>query len=265
MKLTESQIITLEAALADYIEKTEGRALAHPEGTFWKEENATALGLKALFEKAIRVEVESAQLDDHACGDIHCDGKHCAPVTPATAAEPPLELPPEVSALLEFPLMPEVEFSARLQSLQNSLQSEPSAAAPNGALEGWADQTQDAAPALSTDPVQLPAVHSIPEQSASPALSLHGSSAQSAAEASPSPGSKVSPVSSAEPSQEPAPYKPALLSAIDLTESLEEALDLLGAVTVFARTLVASHLNISLDQLTDAITRRVRARLLQPA
>lgn len=76
MKLTSHQLATLQAALRDYEEKTEGRAFGHADSDFWKEEHANACALKALLDDALSVEVESVQLEParEYCGDILCTG-----------------------------------------------------------------------------------------------------------------------------------------------------------------------------------------------
>jgi len=85
MKLTAAQLATLEAALRDYKEKTEGRCLGHPDSDFWKEEHANACALKALLDDALSVEVESVQLESatEVCGDINCDSQCPAEGAPA--------------------------------------------------------------------------------------------------------------------------------------------------------------------------------------
>ncbi|MCF7785585.1 MAG: hypothetical protein K9N47_05650 [Prosthecobacter sp.] len=197
-------------------------------------------------------------------------------ITAATAAKSPQELPLEVAALIEFPLMPEAEFSERLQLLQNSLLSEPSAKGPNGDLEGWADQTQAAAPALSTDPAPPPAAHSTLQESASPNPSLAADSAQSAASSSPQPGSKVSSDSSAQDGDacgdincdghcKPQMLRPRLIYRIDICKSEEAARNEESLATPAQRRMAARFLHVDLHDLPGALARRVRTRLQQAA
>ena len=77
MKLTQAQIITLRAAVECYEEKAQNRAEIFTGGTFWQEEAESAAALSDLFKDALKVEVESVQLEPakDACGDIGCDGQ----------------------------------------------------------------------------------------------------------------------------------------------------------------------------------------------
>ena len=82
MKLTQAQIATLQAALRDYADKTEGRSYGHPESEFWKEECAIASDLLITLDLALSIEVESVNLEpakespaNESCGDINCDGQ----------------------------------------------------------------------------------------------------------------------------------------------------------------------------------------------
>lgn len=95
MKLTNTQIATLQAALRDYKEKTEGRAFGHRDSTFWREECENANALRTLLDDALSVEVESVQLEPttEVCGDIHCDGQcpaEGAPAPPRQRCQPAL-------------------------------------------------------------------------------------------------------------------------------------------------------------------------------
>lgn len=77
MKLTQSQIITLRAAVECYEEKAQGRAEIFTGGAYWKEEAETARALQSLLSGAHNVEIEGTQFEPakDACGDIGCDGQ----------------------------------------------------------------------------------------------------------------------------------------------------------------------------------------------
>ena len=276
MKLTNTHIATLQAALRLYEEKTEGRILGHPDGTFWKEENATAKELQNLLEHALSIQVESIQLDDHACGDIHCDGKHCAPTNPAAAITAPMagepSRPTVVSSSHAIPSPAAAAlFSHRLADSPHHLDSQAAdkelphtAAAPAPTvlpLQVDASRPKDHATTLDTKRQQLAQLldqagyqteeksSPIPDSGSAPSIS-------STLPSQP----KSSSDSSADPSQ-PAAI-PQLIRAIDACGSVAHARRKVYHASPEALSAAAQFLGVDVASVSSAITRRVRARLL---
>jgi hypothetical protein len=258
MKLTHAQLATLQAALRDYEEKTEGRAFGHPDSDFWKEEYANARTLHALLESALSVEVESVHLTQATAADHSSVGVPQAPSSPAPAA--PLGDAAETQvAKVPVAWTPEVQAQV-LHALASG--------DPNGSLEGWADPAADSSSSLSTDQPQAPILHSTPPEMAPASHDPCGSSTppKLAEKWLSQPKSLCS---SAEPTAACGDIncdgqgadRPPLIILIDQCASVDAALREVADATAAARLSAARYLRTDRHALPGVIERRVRRRL----